>query len=317
MSSSDVFPKKSGVVVIDGALGTELEKLIEPSAPYLPSKSPLWSGQVLIDAPQLVKQVHQNYIEAGADLILTSTYQASYASLKKHTKLTDEQIHDVWQRSIDVVKEAKADSRKTDAIIAGSVGPYAAYLANGSEYTGDYGNVTDDELVAFHKPLVGFFLKNNAVDVIIFETIPNFQEFRVVTRLMKELQSSRKPYFRSITCQNSDNLTDGTPLSTVRDYADTNRGVGERKVLGINCVDYTLVPGIMDKFTGFGFYVYPNLGFQYDADAHQFIAKEGRSETSWKEFVQALSANPDVVGIGGCCNTGVQEIKDIADVLKK
>lgn len=324
--SQNIFNKK---VVLDGALGTALEDLIDPSAPYLPSKSPLWSGQVLLDAPELIQKVHEMYIGAGSEVIFTSTYQLSYDSLRKHTTLSDEQILEVWQRSIDLVraaapsidetarytKEKESRGEPGKVHIAGSIGPYAAYLANGSEYTGDYGNVTDEQLEAFHTPMLEFFTENEAVDLIAFETIPNFQELKAVTKLMKRL-NCKKPVLFSITCQNLDNLTDGTPLLEVKKYLDFCLPK-EQKILGINCVEYTLVQGIMSHFAGFKFYVYPNLGFEYDLEKHQFVIKEGRSEDDWRLFVENLASKEAVIGIGGCCNTGVKEIEQISQVMYK
>ena len=78
----DILEKRK--LVIDGALGTELERLLPTTSTYLPSGSPLWSGQVLIKNPELVEQVHLDYINVGADMIITSTYQTSYASLHKY-----------------------------------------------------------------------------------------------------------------------------------------------------------------------------------------------------------------------------------------
>ena len=78
----DILDKRK--LVIDGALGTELERLLPTTSTYLPSGSPLWSGQVLIKNPELVEQVHLDYINVGADMIITSTYQTSYASLHKY-----------------------------------------------------------------------------------------------------------------------------------------------------------------------------------------------------------------------------------------
>ncbi|KAI5951582.1 SAM4 [Candida jiufengensis] len=305
-----IFDQK---VIIDGALGTELEKLIDPTASYLPSKSPLWSGQVLIDAPQLIEKVHQNYIESGANLLITSTYQLSYGSLKKHTKLNDKEITELWQNSINVAEEAKSKAKKHSDLdkifIAGSMGPYAAYLANGSEYTGDYGEVKDEELRNFHEPMIDFFYNNDKVDLILFETIPNFQELRVVNEIMQKYPN--KDYVLSITCQTNDKLTDGTPLSKIKEYLDNNY---KSKILGINCVDYILVDKIISHFPAYKFYIYPNLGFEYDSKIHQFKPKDHGSDITWEKFIKNLHKNNNVIGIGGCCNTGPEEINQIYEI---
>ncbi|KAI3406838.2 SAM4 [Candida oxycetoniae] len=310
----DIFGKRR---VIDGALGTELEELIDPNETFLPSKSPLWSGQALIDAPQVVKAVHKEYMKAGADIVLTSTYQSSYQSLKKHTEMTNEQIHELWQRAIDIVKESRSELGKTDSVfIAGSIGPYAAYLADGSEYTGKYSNISLSKVLReFYQPLLEFFVNNDDIDLIIFETIPNFHEFQIANELASEY-SDKKPFVVSFTCQNNHSLTDGTALSTMRKYlTETTASKTTSKVLGLNCVDYEVALSIIDQFPEFKFFVYPNLGFQYDATCHQFIIKKGRPEDAWDQFIRKLVSYRNVIGIGGCCNTGTKEIKFVRSIL--
>ncbi|KAI5964608.1 SAM4 [Candida pseudojiufengensis] len=301
-------------IIIDGALGTELENLIDSKVSYLPSKSPLWSGQVLIDAPHFVEKVHQSYIESGSNLIITSTYQLSYKSLQKHTKFNDDEIKNLWQKSIDVIYEAISKASSTNKFnkiqVAGSIGPYAAFSANGSEYTGDYGSINILELQEFHKPLVEFFSINKGIDFLLFETIPNFLELKAVNEYMKE--SKIKDYVLSITCQSKDKLTDGTPLEEVKNYLDSNY---DSKLLSINCVDYTLINNIISQFPGYKFYIYPNLGFEYDSNLHQFKPKDYTGENTWKKFIENLNKDERILGIGGCCNTGPKEIKQIYDIV--
>lgn len=178
----DILDKRK--LVIDGALGTELERLLPTTSTYLPSGSPLWSGQVLIKNPELVEQVHLDYINVGADMIITSTYQTSYASLHKYIGYDMDQAIALWNLALNVAKNAVKKSGRDDVIIAGSIGPYATLLANGSEYNGDYQGVTDEELIEYHTPLFEFY-ENSDVDIICIETIPSFQELKVIIGLAK------------------------------------------------------------------------------------------------------------------------------------
>src|SRR5437016_7182850 len=71
------FLKRSGVVILDGGLATELERR------GADLRDPLWSAKLLLDDPALIRQVHRDYLEAGADVISSASYQASFDGLAR------------------------------------------------------------------------------------------------------------------------------------------------------------------------------------------------------------------------------------------
>ncbi|CAI5757411.1 unnamed protein product [Candida verbasci] len=301
-------------LVIDGALGTELENLLTSST-FKPSSSPLWSGQVLIEDPQLIEKVHKSYIEAGANIIITSTYQTSYKSLKKYLNYSDDEIYKLWENAVIVANNAKSKSINTeDIIIAGSIGPYATYLANGSEYTGDYGDITKEELIDYHTPLLKFLINSEGIDIIAIETIPNFSELQVIIDLIKKYDT--KQVFISINCQNSENLSDGTQLNQVSEYVSSQLSDKDENFLAfsINCTDFQLISDIIPKFQNFPLFIYPNLGYEYDEKTHLFIIKEHKSIFFSSEIKNWLKYD-NVKAIGGCCSVSPVEIKQIAKLV--
>lgn len=306
----DILEKRK--LVIDGALGTELERLLPTTSTYLPSGSPLWSGQVLITNPELVEQVHLDYINVGADMIITSTYQTSYASLHKYIGYDMDQAIALWNLALNVAKNAVKKSGRDDVIIAGSIGPYATLLANGSEYNGDYQGVTDEELIEYHTPLFEFY-ENSDVDIICIETIPSFQELKVIIGLAKKYTS--KEFFISINPQTGSALSDGTSLIEVAQlFAEINdpRFVA----VGINCTSYENVDQISTYLTDFPLFIYPNLGFVYDTTVHKFVSK-ALQESTWSKSVAKWLAFPNVKAIGGCCSTTPAEIKQVAQLINQ
>ena len=306
----EIFQQKK--LVIDGALGTELERLLPTSSASLPSNSPLWSGQALINNPELVEQVHLDYINAGADIIITSTYQTSYASLNKYAGYDMKKSVELWNLALGAAKNAVNRSGRSDVIIAGSIGPYATVLANGSEYSGDYQGATYDDLVEYHTPLFEFY-DNSDVDVICIETIPNFTELKVVIDMMKKY--TKKEYFIAVNPQTANALSDGTTLDKVAEVfktiEDTSRFLG----VGINCTNYDLVNDILKYFTDFPVLIYPNMGFVYDTETHKFVP-EANHELSWENAVKKWLNSDNVRAVGGCCSTGPSEVSIIAKVLK-
>lgn len=307
----NIFQQKK--LVIDGALGTELERVLPKTSASLPSSSPLWSGQVLINNPELVEQVHLDYINAGADVIITSTYQTSFASLNKYAGYDLHKATELWNRSLAAAKNAVTRSGRDDVIIAGSIGPYATVLANGSEYTGDYQGATYDDLVEYHTPLFEFYDKSDT-DIICIETIPNFTELKVVIDMMRKY--TNKEYFISINPQSATALSDGTSLTKVAELFRTIEDTSRFLAVGINCTNYDLLCDILEYFGEFPTLVYPNMGFVYDTTLHKFVP-EANHEVNWETAVRKWAERDNVRAVGGCCCTGPSEIAAVAKVIKK
>lgn len=175
---------KSRVHVLDGGLATELEKRGHDIS------GKLWSAQVLLDDPGAIEQLHYDYLKAGADIIITSSYQLTFQGMQE-AGYTHEQAEDALWKSVEVavkardrylseLKEELPEDHKP--LIAASIGPYGAYLANGSEYTGDYGMGVDD-LIAFHRDRFDQVMKSEA-DFVAFETTPSELEVEAYFSLL-------------------------------------------------------------------------------------------------------------------------------------
>lgn len=159
--------KENGPLVLDGAFGTELERH------GCNIHDELWSSKMLIENPEIIKKVHISYLAAGADIIESSGYQATVAGFKAHGYGTEEAL-DLVKLSVRLAVQARnefLEAKANDALtlrgitlgeqlpdgsvryfsegalpkplVAASVGPYGAFLADGSEYRGDYGVQTE------------------------------------------------------------------------------------------------------------------------------------------------------------------------------
>src|ERR687892_2615619 len=115
---------RDGVVVLDGGLGTELGRR------GADLRDPLWSARVLLESPELVRDVHSEYFAAGADVAISASYQASFAGLARRG-LDREAAADVLRRSVELARDAARDA--PGRLVAASIGPYGAYLGNGAE----------------------------------------------------------------------------------------------------------------------------------------------------------------------------------------
>ncbi|KAJ8444673.1 hypothetical protein Cgig2_030347 [Carnegiea gigantea] len=171
----EVIDKAGGCAVIDGGLATQLENH------GASINDPLWSALCLLEHPNLIKRVHLEYLEAGADILVTSSYQATLLGFLSRG-LSTEEAESVLKKSVALAIEArdqfwdavsKSESGYNKALVAASIGSYGAYLADGSEYSGMYGKDVDvTKLKAFHRRRLQI-LAGAGPDLLAFETIPN------------------------------------------------------------------------------------------------------------------------------------------------
>jgi homocysteine S-methyltransferase len=304
----------SGVnLTVDGALATELE------AHGCNLEDPLWSAKVLLEQPQLVKRVHRDYFRAGANIAITASYQATPLGFARRGIAEEEALERV-ALSVHLADEARREhlAENPDAgplLVAGSVGPYGAYLADGSEYRGDY-ILSRNEFMEFHRPRIAALVEAGA-DFLACETLPSLPEAEALLALMKEFDVEG---WLSFTLRDGGHISDGTPLARVAEL------LGEEPLvvaIGVNCVPLELVSPSLDalgKATDKPLIAYPNSGESYDAvtktwrpaPAMDSLAGPGTRPPAsleegapvWRELGARL--------IGGCCRTTPEDIAAVA-----
>jgi homocysteine S-methyltransferase len=287
-----------GPVVLDGGLATQLESQGHNL------DSALWSARLLHDNPEAIVQAHLAYFTAGAQVAITASYQASIAGFVQ-AGIGRPEAELLIKRSVRLAQQARAryDDGRT-RWIAGSVGPYGAAMADGSEYRGDY-DLSVDELRAWHRPRI-VLLAESGVDILALETIPCLAE---VEALLAEVDGSGQPCWLSVTCA-GDRTRAGEPAAEAFSLA---RDVAEIVAVGVNCIDpadaYPLVRSARES-SGKPVVAYPNSGERWDASARAWIG----SVTFRSEDVQEwISTGARLVG--GCCRVGPTAIRAIRDLL--
>ena len=305
---------KQEIIILDGALGTELE-----SRGYDVSGK-LWSAQYLLDQPQIIQDVHESYVRAGSDIITTSSYQASipafieaglapekaYDLLKETVFLAQKAIENVWQEL-----SPEEQKQRPYPLIAGSVGPYAAYLADGSEYTGDY-QLSEGEFQEFHRPRIQALLEVGC-DLLAIETIPNGAEAAAILRLLAEEFPQAEAYL-SFVAQSENAISDGTKIEELGNLAQESSQV---LAVGFNCTAPHLIAPLLD---GLGqvcnkpFLTYPNSGETYNGLTKTWH-DDPEQERSLLENSK-LWQNQGVRLFGGCCRTRPEDIAQLAKGFK-
>ncbi|MCL4529613.1 MAG: homocysteine S-methyltransferase [Chloroflexi bacterium] len=305
MNPIETILQKYPAVILDGALATELERR------GADLKDKLWSAKLLIENPGLIKQVHTDYFFAGADCATTASYQATVEGFMQRGLSRKESI-DLIQKSVILAQEARDEFWANEInrigrprpFIAASVGPYGAFLADGSEYRGDYG-LTESELIAFHRPRMEALIAAGA-DMLACETIPCFVEAQAIAQLLEE--------FPSVSAWISFSAKDGTHISSGERFSDCTRWLDQFPqvaAVGINCTSPKFISSLIketrDKTTK-PILVYPNSGESYNANKHDW---DGDTCEAFGESAKEWYASGARI-IGGCCRTTPDDIRSIA-----
>lgn len=287
------------IKLLDGSMSFPLEQL------GYNLKNKLWTGMALISDPDIIKNIHKDYINAGADYISTSTYQVSYDRLQNMGYQSSE-IKKVFQKSVDLVKEAIKESRsKKEIKIVGSFGPFASYDPNASEYVGKY-NSSDDEIKNFHLNNINI-IEETDLDIILYETIPCLREIKILSKILSQ---TNKEIWISITCNENIEFRDG---SSFKEACKIISQIEQITTMGINCFSPLLVEKALKelkKYSNKKTLVYPNSGEKYNPKDKYWSGKNEFNNLMIKNW---LSLSPDI--IGGCCRVGYNNIKKMREEI--
>ncbi len=296
------------VVILDGGMGTEL------AARGHDLSDTLWSARLLLTDPESIEAVHLDYFRAGANVATTASYQASIEGYAA-AGLDGPQALRLIARSVELAASAR-DRHRSDKeaagveaadnrtlLVAGSVGPYGAMLADGSEYRGDY-DISAADLAAFHRPRIDALVAAGA-DLLAFETIPTVREAEVLVGLLDDVAI---PAWLSFSCRDDSTTSAGEPIAAAVALGSHPRVVA----VGVNCTAPRHLPGLLrtaSQATDKPLIAYPNGGDRWDGHTRRWVADEGgaydaKSVATWTTL--------GATWLGGCCGTGPREISVLA-----
>ena len=303
------FPQH-GIVVLDGGLATELQ------ARGSSLDDRLWSARLLIDRPDLIRDAHTAYFDAGADVAITASYQASFSGFAERG-IERREAADLMRRSIGSAVEARdtwwrarARDERQRPLVAASVGPYGAILANGAEYTGDYGRSVQ-QLRDFHAERLEVLADpSTGADLLAVETIPSGLEARALGQVLAD--HADRPAWVSFSCRDGGHLCDGTPLEDAVHMVTEAPNVF---AVGVNCTApryVTPLVGVAARSTDRAVLAYPNRGASYDAVTKTW----GEPEEADLAALAARWVDAGATLVGGCCGTGPDDIRAIAATIR-
>ena len=277
------------MLVLDGGLSTALE---EQGADL---SGALWTARLLAEEPERIAAAHRAYYRAGARVATTASYQASVEGFRAAGY---DDAAALVTRSVTVAREVRDSLGDPDLLVAASVGPYGAFLADGSEYRGRYG-VPAARLRDFHGPRLDL-LAAAGPDLLAVETIPDADEAAVLADLLDDLGV---PAWFSYSVR-GDTTSAGQPLADA--YA-VLAGRPWLRAAGVNCSEQHDVLGAVRAAvaaTGGPAVAYPNRGGSWDATAKRWVYGDPVD----LDLVDAwVAAGAELVG--GCCGTGPADIE--------
>lgn len=301
----DSFLAQHPVLILDGALATELERR------GADLKDPLWSAKCLIERPDLIRAVHLDYFNAGADVATTATYQATFEAFARRG-IEGARAEQLMRDAVALAAAAREDfwavaenrAGRQRPLVAASIGPFGAMLADGSEYRGHYG-VDDAALAEFHRPRLRV-LADAGADLLACETIPSLREALVLAHLLREFPNTHA--WISFSCKDGARTCEGDPIG---ECAAALGRFSQIAALGVNCTPPQFAAPLLRRMhaeTDKPLVAYPNSGEVYEASSRQWNGAPaaldfGEQARRWQAEGARL--------IGGCCRTGPDDIRSL------
>ena len=235
------------MIKLDGGLSTALEN----NGNKLTTS--LWTGELIRSNPAQITKAHLDFINAGAQIIITSSYQLSYSGCSERG-WSEQETDQALITSTKLAKDA-ANQSGNSVKVAASIGPYGASLADGSEYKGNYG-VTKFVLKDFHSRRLELLISTSP-DYLALETMPDTFEVEILLELLKDCPI---PFWISYSCRQGNQTNAGQSFHAAVDLAK------EAMAVGINCTGPELITDLLRSASSpKPFIVYPNSGRVWDA----------------------------------------------------
>jgi homocysteine S-methyltransferase len=295
----DVVLETQAVTVLDGGLSTALEQQ------GVDLNDAMWTARLLAQDPSEIVEAHRAFYASGAQVATSASYQATIDGFVRAGYDADT-ARRLIGLSVTLAQEARdelADSRP-GLLVAASVGPYGAFLADGSEYRGRYG-VSRTRLREFHAPRLQL-LAETAPDLFAVETIPDTDEAEVLVELLDEVGL---PAWFSYSVRGSATCA-GQPLSEA--YA-VLAGSSSVFAAGVNCSDQEHVLEAVETavaVTGLPAVAYPNKGGSWDSVSKTWSYGAALGLDLVDSWIAAGARY-----VGGCCGTGPADITVLAQGL--
>ncbi len=279
-------------LLLDGATGTELERR------GVDISLPLWSARAILHAPEVLMQIHLDYLLAGADIITANTFRTHRHNLVSSGM--DGQATSITHKAVAIAQKSVRFSNNPSAFVAGSIAPL------GDSYTPS--NMLSASTLEEEHCLMSNILASSGVDLILVETMNTITEAEIATRAAI---STGCPTFISLVCDRDGSLLSGESLC---DAAASLVPLKPHAIL-LNCtsaIDVLSALQKLRKYTSLPIGAYANVGY-LNKDKHWIQTKAvepdyyAKCALSWNKAGATL--------IGGCCGTQPDHIATLRDMF--
>jgi homocysteine S-methyltransferase len=296
--------------ILDGGLATELEER------GFSLKTNLWSAELLEKHSDVIQSVHCDYFKAGSNVATTCSFQASVPGFMTRG-YSQKEAESLLQKSIQVAYNAKRECLPLtkDAIIAVSIGPYGAYLADGSEFTGTYVDTYSlNEIRQFHQERLHVLLSSPSLSddyVLALETMPAIQEVIIILDILSK-DYKNVPVYVSFSCKDKLRTNHGETLMECA--LQVSKIPVNLVAIGVNCTNPIYVTSLLQSCSGqVPLLCYPNRGETWDPVLRKFIESTGSDAVSFAKLAREWTI-PGVIAIGGCCRTTPEFIHQLCGI---
>jgi homocysteine S-methyltransferase len=289
-------------LVIDGGLSTQLAGLGEDVS------GRLWTARVLVSNPQVVTRAHRDFIEAGARVVITASYQVSRRGFED-AGFTRAGADEALRASTRAARDAVEAVPGSGALVAASVGPFGAVLHDGSEYRGRYGR-TIRQLADFHRERLDV-IADTRPDLLAIETIPDADEAAAIVDVLTDHPDL--PAWLAFSALDDAHVCAG---QTIEEAVATAASAPSVIAVGINCTDPRHVSGLVARIRAscdLPIVVYPNSGGARSGAAGALL----EPADAFSDHAIARWVASGVHGVGGCCGTDASTVRRIAGVLAR
>ncbi len=248
-----------------------------------------------VTMPQMVKEIHQEYVRAGAEIIESNTYGASRVRLA--TFNIGDQVVAINRAGVRLAREAAAE--RTDVFVAGAMGPLGVHLE-------PLGPTSFAEARALFREQVQA-LVDEGVDLLMFETFSSLHELGEALAAAREVAGAEMVIVAHVTIDDEGNLHDGTSTETFTRFLDESPA----DVIGLNCsVGPKAMLETLERmmaFTSKPASAMPNAGHPTKVEGRNIYLSSPEYVAQYAR--RMLWAGVKIVG--GCCGTTPEHIKSI------
>ncbi len=301
---------KNHILLFDGAMGTEIQKL-KPKAEDFPNNKDGFNDGLVLSKPEWIKNIHRSYLEAGSDCIETNTFGSNQIKLQEYG--FGDQTVSINKSAAELARSVIKELGNGEKFVAGSMGP-TGYLPSSNDP--DLGNVPLNTIIeAFELQAQG--LIQGGVDVLLIETSQDILEVKLaITGSLNAMEKIGKkvPIISNVTLDKYGKMLLGTNVQSAYTTV-SDMGVS---VFGLNCstgpVEMESSIRWLDEQNELPVLVMPNAGMPINEGGNAVYKMTSKDMSH--HLGEFLKKYKKVRMIGGCCGTTPEHIRELKITLK-